>query len=284
MAVVATALLVLTGLAVQAPPDPEPGAQDAAVAFLLEQEPAAEVLEALLATGTPLPPDATDFPVPEAPQRNPNTGLRPLHALLAAGARVHDDPERGTLSLEAEWRGRAGAVLEAPAAGTLGFWLLSAHHLQADEPGVDAAVDALVAPQADDGGFPCLFGFRSLDCTGFAGAALAAPAALERIDGAAAAAHVQGHAEPGGGYTDGFLGRNAQSTAWALTALRLLDAEPDAQADAAAWLEALRRPDGSYDRDPGQPDPLPWWTTAEVVVALSGGHPLPVRPADAPAA
>lgn len=276
-------LLVLVTHAVLQPPGPPEDTSDPAtsraLAYLLGHPPNPETVEAFVAAGIDPKPLVSAIHVPAPDPTDPNAPLRELHALLRAGVRVHQDPDRGPLDLADELRSNHEFVAGTGSASTLGFWLLSAHALQwnTTDPDVQARLDELVASQRPDGGFPCLAGYSSLDCTGFAIAALAAHNALGRIDQEAALGHILAHGTDGG-YTDGITSPNAQSTAWAMTSLRHLG-DTRSVDEAESWLRALQQPDGSFARAPGTPGATPWWTTAEVVVALRGGHPIAARPA-----
>ncbi len=266
--------LAIAGL--QGNPTPAPSAVERALAFLESQPVTAETIEAFAAAGNRQ--DTTALRLPVADPDRPADGLRTLHALLVAGVRDYDDPARGLLHLGDELAARRAIALDAPAASTLGFWLLSASILDAPEADTEEILQALVELQNLDGGFPCLHGYSSLDCTGFAVAALAAHDALGRINTTALLAHVRSHEAPGGGYSDGRVGANAQSTAWAITIFAHTGAKDEA-AGAKAWLANLQRPDGHFARAPDGADPTPWWATAEAIVALLGGHPIqPLAP------
>ncbi len=247
------------------PTDPADPIQRA-LGYLEGQPMTPEIAEAFAAEGHRLNNPTLEVPMPDA--EKPSSGLRALHALAIHGIRHHNDSQRGTVDLVQDLEERREIVLASPAASTLGFWALAAHALGVP---ADDVVQALVDLQQPDGSFPCQFGYRSLDCTGFAVAALAAHGALERIDLESLRINVMEHRGADGAYSDGRIGSNTHSTAWAVTIMNALGT-PDPGAE--AWILSAQQEDGSIHRTPRGNDPNPTWATAEAAVALSGGHPI----------
>jgi hypothetical protein len=145
---------------------------------------------------------------------------------------------------------------------------------QAGEPAPKALVAAVLAAQHRSGGWSWLRG-SAPDSNDTAAAVQALRAAGVRGPPIRrAVAFLRRHQNADGGF-ELTLGRgsDAPSTAWAIQALLAAGVEPGKKA--FAYLQRLRRPDGSI-RYSVRYDSIRLWTTAQVVPALAR-EPFPLR-------
>lgn len=248
----------------------------------------ATTLEAVVAAGL----DPTDWhgrdvlhavAVP-APGQDPVDPLREAYAVLSAGVdpRAWDDRVRGRVDLMAELEHNAPAALASSNDAAQSFQLLAmaaaqralerladgapatAHATWNDT--VAALRERLLELQTQRGAWGC-GPWHGPECTGFALAALHATGGVPADAAERAAGSIMSRFH-GAAFSDPAGGADVQVTVWAVQGLRLAGA--DVPPAAQGWVLSQQGADGMW-RVGERPSP---WATAEVIVMLSGGHPI----------
>lgn len=216
-----------------------------------------------------LTPEACTQPlVPEPLQACYRTVLRVVHAAGVSGY----DP-RSLNGFDGVARVRAGfdgVQFGDPRFVNDDAWAilaLRAAGVPASDAMIQAAVTNVLDARTSDGGWSDQVTAQAgdTDMTGMALAALAAAGRDMRGD-AAAISFLRAHWSPSGAFSNGPIGPNVQSTAWAIHAMSILGIETNGSA--LDWIRSQRNDDGSLGNG--------LWPTTEAIVVLAGErYPFP---------
>ncbi len=208
----------------------------------------------------------------EAPEGIAGGPIRLVGAAAASGydVRAYPTPD-GPVDLVAMLEANHEAVMASQSTAAKAWHAIALQVAGADPALRGAAVDAILAAQNPDGGWPCMGGGSNLDCTGFVAAAVRLDLDHQaRMD---ALAFIEAH-RVGGGYAPSVDAAepNAQTTAWAVTALYHWKIPYQPDLEVIGFLLSMQDEDGSFRLSPSE-EGITGWVTAEVVPALSWPHP-----------